>query len=78
MMISIPLWASAAALLGSLPAVRAGYRATADDNLSVYWGQNSFGQLGFPAGQQRLSYYCESKLNTVLLLFMTISDDSFL
>lgn len=71
-MSSTQLLAAVAGLMALLPAVRAGYDPTADDNLSVYWGQNSYNQLGFPSGQQRLSYYCETSpdINIIPLAFL--------
>jgi chitinase len=44
--------------------VFAGYDATSNKNVAVYWGQNSAGhENGDINLQQRLSYYCNSKSN---------------
>ncbi|KAK5997715.1 Endochitinase 33 [Cladobotryum mycophilum] len=51
------LSASFAALLALLPAAQAGFDPNSAKNLAVYWGQNSYGQVG---SQQRLSYYCQN------------------
>ncbi|KAI1372325.1 glycoside hydrolase family 18 protein [Hypoxylon crocopeplum] len=51
-----------------LPAALAGFDASSQSNVAVYWGQNSYGQA---SSQTRLSTYCtNSKLNIIPLAFM--------
>ncbi|KAK0759405.1 hypothetical protein N5P37_007593 [Trichoderma harzianum] len=46
---------AALGLLSLLPAAQAGWNQNSNDNIVVYWGQNS-GSVG----QNRLSYYCQN------------------
>ncbi|KAK7202423.1 glycoside hydrolase family 18 protein [Myxozyma melibiosi] len=60
------------ALLGSnaIQHVLADFDASANSNLAMYWGQNSYGEVG---SQDDLSSYCEDSTNDILLLsFVTV------
>ncbi|KAK6082595.1 chitin recognition protein [Seiridium cupressi] len=47
----------------------AGFGASSQSNIAVYWGQNSYGQA---TSQQRLSTYCSNtKFNIIPLAFLT-------
>ncbi|KAL6872175.1 carbohydrate-binding module family 1 protein [Trichoderma novae-zelandiae] len=52
---SFSSFTSALGLLSLLPTARAGWNQNSNDNIVVYWGQNS-GSVG----QNRLSYYCQN------------------
>lgn len=47
-----------AGIASLVPQVWAGFNSAANDNIAVYWGQNSYGQA---SSQQRLATYCASK-----------------
>ncbi|KAF2087535.1 glycoside hydrolase family 18 protein [Saccharata proteae CBS 121410] len=58
--------------------VHAGFDSTADNNVAVYWGQNSYGQGTGPLAQQRLSYYCQTERTQIFpLAFMTVIHDQY-
>jgi len=50
----------AAGIATSSPFASAGFSSSANNQVALYWGQNSYGQAG---SQQRLSFYCQSKPN---------------
>lgn len=54
--------ATAGALLAAATPAMAGFNPASGTNVAVYWGQNSYNQGTGPLAQQRLSYYCDSKL----------------
>lgn len=57
-----------ASLASFLPAALAGFDSSAQSNVAVYWGQNSYGQS---SSQTRLADYCSnSKINIIPLAFM--------
>lgn len=60
--------ATAAGLLALTPAVLAGFDASSQNNVAVYWGQNS---AGTSTSQQRLSAYCDNdEINIINLSFL--------
>ncbi|KAI1331967.1 chitinase [Xylariaceae sp. FL0255] len=63
--------ASAASLAAVLPTALAGFDATSQENVAVYWGQNSYNQATGNLAQQRLSYYCDNDdIDIIPLAFM--------
>ncbi|KAK0387702.1 hypothetical protein NLU13_3947 [Sarocladium strictum] len=65
------LVAMAGALAGLLGTAQAGYNANANNNIAIYWGQNSYGQGSGPLAQQRLASYCaNTNINIIPIAFM--------
>ncbi|KAK9477066.1 glycoside hydrolase superfamily [Lipomyces japonicus] len=61
-------------LAGWLASLASAFDASANSNLVLYWGQNSYGQVG---SQQDLSYYCQdSTTDIIVLAFLNIFYDS--
>ncbi|KAI1758639.1 glycoside hydrolase family 18 protein [Hypoxylon sp. FL1150] len=57
-----------ASLASILPTVLAGFDASSQTNVAVYWGQNSYGQT---TSQSRLSTYCSNtEINIIPLAFL--------
>ncbi|KAI1770799.1 glycoside hydrolase family 18 protein [Hypoxylon cercidicola] len=57
-----------ASLASIIPSVLAGFDASSQTNVAVYWGQNSYGQA---SSQTRLSTYCSnSDINIIPLSFL--------
>ncbi|KAK0721633.1 glycoside hydrolase superfamily [Lasiosphaeria miniovina] len=57
-------------LIFSLPGALAGFSSSANNNIEIYWGQNSVNRVG---GQQRLSAYCSNTpLNVIPLAFLNV------
>ncbi|OAQ62219.1 class III chitinase [Pochonia chlamydosporia 170] len=52
--------ASVASFIAAIPSAMAGFSPGSQQNVAVYWGQNSFGQGSGPNIQQNLAYYCEN------------------
>ncbi|KAF2225408.1 glycoside hydrolase superfamily [Elsinoe ampelina] len=59
-------------LLASLPLALAGFSSTANTNVAVYWGQNSYGQGTGNLSQQSLATYCRnSNVDIIPMAFLT-------
>ncbi|KAI1264313.1 chitinase [Xylariaceae sp. FL1019] len=64
--------ASAVGLMSILPTALAGFSASSQENVAVYWGQNSYGQGTGPYVQERLAYYCDnSDIDIIPIAFMS-------
>ncbi|KAF2968088.1 hypothetical protein GQX73_g5501 [Xylaria multiplex] len=65
---SLPSLASIASVLALAPSALAGFTASATDNISVYWGQNS---AGGASTQGRLKEYCtDNGINVINVSFL--------
>ncbi|KAI0154732.1 chitinase [Xylariaceae sp. FL1272] len=63
--------ASAASLMAILPTALAGFSASSQENVAVYWGQNSYNQASGPYVQERLAYYCDNNdIDIIPIAFM--------
>ncbi|CAN6657746.1 endochitinase [Trichomonascus vanleenenianus] len=57
--------AATVSVVAALASVSTAFSASANNNVAVYWGQNS---AGGETTQQRLSYYCEAQQADIILL----------
>ncbi|KAL2207017.1 glycoside hydrolase family 18 protein [Sarocladium strictum] len=55
----------------ALPSAMAGFDANANDNIAIYWGQNSYGQGSGQLAQQPLTTYCaNTDIDIIPIAFM--------